>query len=217
LASKEQHLKLLLDCGVVAIVRMDNSTGLVRVAEALKAGGVSAIEFTMTTPDALSLIAEAVRQFGGDTLLGAGTVLDPETARAAILAGAEFIVAPTLNRAVIEVCRRYSKIVIPGTYTPTEMLAAWEAGADLLKVFPASGLGPGYFRDVLAPLPQIKLVPTGGVSLDNVGDFIRAGAAAVAVGSNLVSRRAVSEGRFDQITEVARRYVAAVQEARAKL
>jgi len=216
MVSKERQLEMLLDCGVVAVVRMDDPAGLVQVARALREGGVNAIEFTMTTPEALSTIAQAARQFGDDTLLGAGTVLDPETARAAILAGAQFIVAPTLSPRVIELCRRYSKIVIPGTYTPTEMLTAWECGADLIKVFPASTLGPNYFRDVLAPLPQLKLVPTGGVSLENVGDFIRAGAVAVAVGSNLVSRRAVAEGRLDEITDIARRFVEAVRQARKR-
>jgi 2-dehydro-3-deoxyphosphogluconate aldolase/(4S)-4-hydroxy-2-oxoglutarate aldolase len=141
-------------------------------------------------------------------------VLDPETARAAILAGAEFIVAPTLNPAVIEVCRRYSKVVIPGAFTPTEILRAWECGADFVKVFPAEFGGPAYFRAVLAPLPQVKLIPVGGVSLETTGDFIRAGAAAVAVGSNLVKKSAIAAERFDELTELAHGFVDAVRRAR---
>jgi len=184
------------------------------VARAIQVGGVRAIEFTMTTPNAIQIIQQSVREFGEDVLLGAGTVLDAETARAAILAGAEFIVAPTLNPAVIEVCRRYSKVVIPGAFTPTEILTAWECGADFVKVFPAEFGGPAYFKAVLAPLPQVKLVPVGGVSLQTAGEFIRAGAAAVAVGSNLVKKSAIAAKRFDELTELARGFVAAVAKAR---
>ncbi|MBF8255660.1 MAG: kdgA [Anaerolineales bacterium] len=183
---KDEHIRVIEQGGVVAIVRFDRSEPLVQVARALQAGGVRAIEFTMTTPNALQVIEESVLEFGKDVLLGAGTVLDAETARAAILAGAEFIVAPTLNPAVIEVCRRYSKVVIPGAFTPTEILKAWECGADFVKVFPAEFGGPAYFKAVLAPLPQVKLIPVGGVSLETTGEFIKAGAAAVAVGGNLV-------------------------------
>jgi 2-dehydro-3-deoxyphosphogluconate aldolase/(4S)-4-hydroxy-2-oxoglutarate aldolase len=141
-------------------------------------------------------------------------VLDPETARACILAGAEFIVSPTLNLEVIKVCRRYSKIIIPGTFTPTEILTAWEAGADIVKVFPASVGGPGYLKDVMGPLPQVKLVPTGGVNLETTPEFIKAGAVAVAAGTSLVNRKAVSEQNWDFITETARKFVAAVKQAR---
>jgi 2-dehydro-3-deoxyphosphogluconate aldolase/(4S)-4-hydroxy-2-oxoglutarate aldolase len=147
-------------------------------------------------------------------LVGAGTVLDPETARAVILAGAEFVVSPTLNLGVIEVCRRYSKIVIPGTFTPTEILTAWEAGADIVKVFPATVGGPQYLRDIKGPLPQIRLMPTGGVNLENTPDFIRAGAVAVAAGTSLVDKKAVKEKNYDLITETARKFVEAVKRAR---
>jgi 2-dehydro-3-deoxyphosphogluconate aldolase/(4S)-4-hydroxy-2-oxoglutarate aldolase len=147
--------------------------------------------------------------------VGAGTVLDPETARAVILAGAEFIVSPNLNLKVIEVCHRYGKVVIPGTLTPTEILTAWEAGADIVKVFPAGALGPGYLRDIKGPFPQIRLTPTGGVNLENTPDFIRAGAVAVSVGTSLVDRKAVSQRRYDIITENARKFVEAVRLARA--
>ena len=147
-------------------------------------------------------------------LVGAGTVLDPVTARACILAGAEFIVSPTLNLEVIELCRRYSKIVIPGTLTPTEILTAWEAGADIVKVFPASLGGPSYLKDILGPLPQVKLVPTGGVNLETTPEFIKAGAVAVAAGTSLVNKKAVSEKNWDLITETAQKFCAAVRQAR---
>jgi len=211
---KDDHVREIEQGGVIAIVRFDRSEDLIQVARAIRAGGVRAIEFTMTTPNAIQIIQQSVREFGEDVLLGAGTVLDAETARAAILAGAEFIVAPTLNPAVIEVCRRYSKVVIPGAFTPTEILTAWECGADFVKVFPAEFGGPAYFKAVLAPLPQVKLVPVGGVSLQTAGDFIRAGAAAVAVGSNLVKKSAIAAKRFDELTELARGFVAAVAKAR---
>lgn len=212
--TRDEHIQQIEEGGVIAIVRFDRSEDLVQVARAVRAGGVRAIEFTMTTPNALQIIQQAAREFGPDVLLGAGTVLDPETARAAILAGAEFVVAPTLDPATIEVCRRYSKVVIPGAFTPTEILTAWECGADFVKVFPAEFGGPGYFKAILAPLPQVKLIPVGGVSLETTGDFIKAGAAAVAVGSNLVKKSAIAAGRFDELTELARGFVAAVKQAR---
>jgi len=211
---KDDHVREIEQGGVIAIVRFDRSEDLIQVARAIRAGGVRAIEFTMTTPNAIQIIQQSVREFGEDVLLGAGTVLDAETARAAILAGAEFIVAPTLNPAVIEVCRRYSKVVIPGAFTPTEILTAWECGADFVKVFPAEFGGPAYFKAVLAPLPQVKLVPVGGVSLQTAGEFIRAGAAAVAVGSNLVKKSAIAAKRFDELTELARSFAEAVRTAR---
>jgi 2-dehydro-3-deoxyphosphogluconate aldolase/(4S)-4-hydroxy-2-oxoglutarate aldolase len=210
---KERILQGLIAGGVVAVVRLPAAGQLRQVATALQAGGVQAIEFTMTTPGALDVLREVTAE-PGDILFGAGTVLDPETARAAILAGAQFIISPTLNPKVIELCHRYSKVAIPGAFTPTEILTAWELGADIVKVFPATALGPQYFRDILAPLPQVRLLPTGGVSLENAGEFIRAGAVAVAVGSNLVDRKAVAEGRFQDITETARRFREVVERAR---
>ena len=204
----------VINSGVVAIVRMDDAAGLGQVARAIKDGGVDIIEFTMTTPGALDIIAKCTAEFGDSVLLGAGTVLDTETARAAILAGARFLVAPTLNTAVIDLAHRYDVAVLPGVFTPTEMLTAWEAGADLLKVFPATALGPQYFKDVLAPLPYLRMVPTGGVSLENTADFIKAGAVAVAVGSNMVDRKMVKEGRWADLTATAKKFVAAVQGAR---
>jgi 2-dehydro-3-deoxyphosphogluconate aldolase/(4S)-4-hydroxy-2-oxoglutarate aldolase len=208
--SKGDVLGRILDSKVIAVVRLDTSAQLLQVARAIRAGGVEVIEFTMTTPDALSMIEETGRTLGDDVLLGAGTVLDAETARLAILAGARFLVSPTLSRETIETCHRYDVVSIPGALTPTEILTAWEWGADLVKVFPARVGGPQYISDLLAPLPQVRLVPTGGVGPSNAGEFIRAGAKAVAVGSALVSTEVVAKGDFDLLTERARQLVAAV-------
>jgi len=213
--SKEKNLQDILDCGIIAIVRVGSAQEAVEVCGAIAKGGVKPIEVTMTVPGAIDAIKEFKSAVKEEVLVGAGTVLDPETARAAILAGAEFIVSPTLNLEVIEVCRRYSKIVIPGTFTPTEILTAWEAGADIVKVFPATVGGPKYLKDILGPLPQVRLCPTGGVTLDNTPDFIRAGAVAVAAGTSLVDKKAVAEKNYDLITETARKFCQAVKLARA--
>jgi len=169
----------------------------------------------MTVPGAMPLIETLARRFGDEALIGAGTVLDPETARAAILAGARFVVSPALNLDTIACCRRHGIAVVPGALTPTEVIAAWQAGADLVKVFPAGNLGgPSYIKALKAPLPQVELVPTGGVSLRTAGDFIRAGAAALGVGGDLVDLKALREGRAAEITERARQYLQAVRDAR---
>jgi 2-dehydro-3-deoxyphosphogluconate aldolase/(4S)-4-hydroxy-2-oxoglutarate aldolase len=204
----------LIEGGVVAIVRLDSGEGLDRVAEALIEGGVTALEFTLTTPGALPAMAAAAARYGDRLLLGAGTVLDAETARTAILAGAEFIVAPTTDLPTISLCRRYAKVCLPGAFTPTEMLRAYEAGADLIKLFPATTVGPRYIRDVLAPLPMLRIVPTGGIGPDNAGDYIKAGAVAVAMGSSLVDNKTVRDGRYEVIAERARQAIAAVRAAR---
>ncbi len=214
MSTKAENLGSMKAGGVVAVLRADRPDALVEVAQAIGRGGIGAIEITMTTPGALDVIGECANRLGGEFLLGAGTVLDPETARAAILAGAEYIVTPTLNPDVITLCRRYDKIVIPGALTPTEILTAWECGADIVKVFPASAVGPRYFKDVKGPLPQIDLMPTGGVDLENAGDFIRAGACAIAVGGNLVDKAAVAAGDWQVLTDTARKYVDAVWTAR---
>lgn len=213
----KSHLDILtqmLESKVVAIVRLDSGEQLVKVAEALRAGGVTVIEFTVSTPGAVDMIKEASSRFGAEVLMGAGTVLDPETARAAILAGAEFIVTPTLNLATIELCKRYGKPIVPGALTPTEILTAWEAGADMVKVFPASAMGPGYLKAVLAPLPQVRLVPTGGVSAENAAEYLKAGAVALGVGGKLVDKSAVARGDWDAITGEAQKLVNAVRGAR---
>ena len=214
---KEKNLQQIIDCGVVAIVRVESAQEAVAVCTAIARGGVKPIEVTMTVPGAVDAIKEFKSIVKDKVLVGAGTVLDPETARALILAGAEFVVSPTLNLGVIEVCRRYSKIVIPGTFTPTEILTAWEAGADIVKVFPATVGGPQYLRDIKGPLPQIRLMPTGGVNLENTPDFIRAGAVAVAAGTSLVDKKAVKEKNYDLITETARKFIEAVKRAREGL
>lgn len=213
--NKEKNLQDIINCGVVAIVRVASAQEAVEVCGAIAKGGVKPIEITMTVPGAIDAIKELKGTMEDNVLLGAGTVLDPETARAVILAGAEFVVCPTLNLEVIKVCRRYSKIVIPGAFTPTEILTAWEAGADIVKVFPATVGGPRYLRDIKGPLPQIRLMPTGGVNVENTPDFIRAGAVAVAAGTSLVDKKAVSEGKYDIITENAKKFVEAVRLARA--
>lgn len=200
--------------GVVAVVRLDDLTAAVDLTHALIAGGVSCVEFTFTNPLAGRAI-EAVKAAVGDTgYIGAGTVLDPETARAAILSGAEYIVTPTTKRETIELCNRYGIPTVIGAFTATEMLTAREAGATYIKVHPASLGGPRYFKDILGPLPQLRLIPSGGVSLENAAEFIRAGAVAVALGSNLVDQATVNAGRWDVLTARAASLIAAVQAAR---
>lgn len=213
--TKSEQTAFMVESGVTAVLRAKDSSQLLKVAEAIEAGGVVSIEVTMTTPNALAVIHEVAQKMGERVLVGVGSVLDPETARAAILAGAEFVVSPTLNLETVRLCRRYSKTVIPGAFTPTEILTAWEAGADFVKIFPATALGPGYIRDIKAPLPQVEVVPTGGVTAENTGEFIKAGAAMVAAGSSLVDKKALAEGRFDAITKTAQKFVAAVKAARA--
>ncbi len=215
MSQKTSMLQEMIDGGVVAIVRVESARQAREVCGAIARGGIKPIEVTMTVPGAIDVIKEFKSAMKDEVLVGAGTVLDPETARAVILAGAEFIVTPTLNLRVIEMCRRYSKIVIAGAFTPTEILTAWEAGADIVKVFPATMGGPQYLKDIRGPLPQINLTPTGGVSLENTPDFIRAGAVAVAVGTSLVDKAALNEGRYDLITEKAKRFIEAVKLARA--
>src|SRR3954454_18742931 len=182
--SHERDLPRVLDCGIVAVVRFADPGPLVEVVRALADGGVTVAEVTFTVTNALDVIREAKRQLGDRVLLGAGTVLDPETARAALLAGAEFVVAPTVNLDVIRLCRRYDKLVMPGAFTPTEVLAAWEAGADIVKVFPSDFVGPEYLKVLYGPLPQVRLMPTGGVTLETAPAFVRAGAFALGVGSS---------------------------------
>jgi len=198
---------------VIAVVRLPESTGLRGVAAALAAGGVAAVEITLTTPGALEAIAELASQ-GGDCVIGAGTVLDETDARNAIAAGARFVVSPTLDRSVVRYCKDRGVTCLPGAFTPTELLEAWRAGAPLVKLFPASALGPRYLREVLAPLPFLRVVPSGGVSLDNAADWIRAGAAAVSVGGALVSGTLVRDQSWGELTARARALVDRVAAAR---
>ena len=208
-------LEFISEKGVVAIMRANSSDQLLAAADAVKAGGVNAIEVTMTTPGAIDIIKQATSKYGDDVLFGVGSVLDSETARAAILAGAQFVVCPTLDLETIIICKRYSVPVIPGAYTPTEVLTAWEAGADLVKIFPASIGGPSLIKALKGPLPQVKLVPVGGVNLDTTADFIRAGADVVGVGSSLVNNKLLEAKEFDKISEAARRFCEEVARGRS--
>ncbi|WP_145034678.1 bifunctional 4-hydroxy-2-oxoglutarate aldolase/2-dehydro-3-deoxy-phosphogluconate aldolase [Caulifigura coniformis] len=214
--SRDAHMKRVLDSGLVAIIRSPSSDVLVDVAEALVAGGIEVMEVTFTVPNALEVLAAVRKKLGDRILLGAGTVLDTETCRAALLAGAEFIVTPTVNPAVIEMCRRYDKVIMPGGFTPTEVLTAWEAGADAVKIFPAEIGGPSLLRALKGPFPQIRMLPTGGVNLDTLNDFVKAGACAVGLGSALVEKSAIEQKNFSRITDLAKQYVAAMTKARAK-
>lgn len=210
---KNKNLEILSDTGLIAIIRAKSSEELKEVVIALKEGGTRFIEVTMTTPDALKVIEEISKTLK-DIIIGVGSVLDAETARAAILSGAEFVVCPTLNRDVIKLCNRYSKIVIPGAFTPTEILSAWEYGADLVKVFPTSIGGAPYIKAIKAPLPQISLVPVGGVDIENVADFIKAGVSAVGIGGNLVKKEFLKEKNFEALTSLSEKFIKVIKEAR---
>ncbi|NOX60695.1 MAG: bifunctional 4-hydroxy-2-oxoglutarate aldolase/2-dehydro-3-deoxy-phosphogluconate aldolase [Chloroflexi bacterium] len=212
--NKTEKLHLIRQTGVIAIMRAQSSEQLIAAADAIKAGGVKVIEVTMTTPGALDVIAQATKRYGEEVLFGAGTVLDAETARAAILAGAGFIVAPTFNPQMVAMCRRYSVPVIPGCFTPTEMLAAWEAGADMVKLFPASVGGPALVKAIRAPLPQLEIVPVGGVNLDTAAAFIRSGAVALGVGGSLINQALLERSDMAELTRRAAAFIAAVQEGR---
>jgi 2-dehydro-3-deoxyphosphogluconate aldolase/(4S)-4-hydroxy-2-oxoglutarate aldolase len=203
------------DGGVVAIMRAKNSDQLLAAAKAVLAGGVAAIEVTMTTPGALEVVRQATSQFGKEVLFGVGSVLDAATARQAILAGAQFVVCPTLKLETIEMCRRYSIPVVPGAYTPTEILTAWEAGANAVKVFPATAGGPAYIKAIKGPLPQISLTAVGGVNVYNAADFIRAGADFIGVGGELVNQKLLDASDFAQITARASAFRQAVEKGRS--
>lgn len=215
--SKQDCLSRIIDAGVVAVLRAPSGERLADVAEALLAGGVAAVEVTFTVPGAHRVLEQVASRLGQRVLLGAGTVLDAETARAALLAGAQFIVSPTVNLDVIRLCRRYGKAVMPGALTPTEVLTAWEAGADIVKVFPSELTGPGYLKALRGPLPQVRLMPTGGVNLDTAADFLRAGACALGIGGSLVEPKAVAAGDLARIESLARQYVEIVRKTREEM
>ncbi len=214
---KEKALSLILESGLIAIMRAKSSEQLLEAAEAIRAGGVRAIEVTMTTPGALDVIRAARRNYGEEVLFGAGSVLDAETARAAILAGAQFVVCPTLDLETIAICRRYAVPVVPGAFTPTEALTAWQAGADVVKIFPASVGGPAYLKAIKAPLPQLRLCPVGGVDMQTTAEFIRQGADCVGVGSALINQALLQEGDFDALTDRARRFCQEVARGRSQV
>jgi len=212
---KREVFNKMISEGLIPVIRVASASEAIDVANAIREGGVSLIEITMSVQGAIDVIKELTQQYKDEIIMGAGTVLDTETGRAALLAGAQFIVSPTLNVDLIELAHRYSAVVVPGAMTPTEILTAWNAGADMVKVFPAGQLGgPGYIKALRGPLPQILLAPTGGVNLENAGAFIRAGAAALGVGGEMVDKSAVKEKRFSVITDNARAFLKTIREAR---
>jgi 2-dehydro-3-deoxyphosphogluconate aldolase/(4S)-4-hydroxy-2-oxoglutarate aldolase len=215
---KEAILSAIMEIGIVPVVRTDSAEGAIHAIEAVYRGGIRAAEITMTVPGAIRALEKLADEFGDRIVLGAGTVLDPETARACILAGAEFLVSPSLNVATIEIARRYSKIIMPGALSPTEVLAAWQAGGDIIKIFPCSAVGGAkYIKALRAPFPQIEMIPTGGVTLETAGDFLKAGACAVAVGAELIDSAHIHKGRFDVFEERARRFLDAIAQARREI
>ena len=214
---KIDRLNRVIDGGIVAVIRAPSGERLVDVAEALLAGGVETMEVTFTVPRAVDVLQQVADRLGDRVLLGAGTVLDAPTARAAILAGAEFIVSPSTHLDVIELCNRYSKLVMPGALTPTEVVTAWQAGADIVKVFPCDIVGPAHLKALRGPLPQIPMMPTGGVNLETAADFLRSGACALGVGGALVESSAVQTGDLNRIESLARQYVEIVKETRRSL
>ncbi|MEO8657807.1 MAG: bifunctional 4-hydroxy-2-oxoglutarate aldolase/2-dehydro-3-deoxy-phosphogluconate aldolase [Bryobacteraceae bacterium] len=215
---KQTILSSILDIGIVPVVRTNSAESAILAIEAIYRGGIRAAEITMTVPGAIRALEKVADKFGDKIVLGAGTVLDPETARACMLAGAEFFVTPSLNVKTIEMARRYSKAIMPGALTPTEVLTAWEAGADIVKVFPCGNMGGAkYIKALKGPFPQIEMCPTGGVNLETAGDFLKAGACAVAIGGELVDAKLIKEGRYDQIEERARQYLAVIAKARAEI
>lgn len=213
---KKKIVEQLESLGLVPVVRASSADEALQVIEAIRAGGVNVLEITMTVPGAIRVIEKVADKYGSEVLVGAGTVLDPETARACLLAGAQFIVSPALNLDTIAMCHRYSAPVMPGVLTPTEVITAWSAGADFVKVFPCGSVGgASYIKNLKGPFPQIKMIPTGGVSLKTTQDFIKAGASALGVGTDLVDVKAIREGNPDVVTERAKQFVELVREARA--
>jgi 2-dehydro-3-deoxyphosphogluconate aldolase/(4S)-4-hydroxy-2-oxoglutarate aldolase len=213
--TKEKIISGLLTPGVVAIIRADNSEQLIHASRALIAGGVSGIEITMTTPNALQVISDVCREFGDNVLAGVGSILDAKTAEAAVAAGAQYVITPVLKPDVIAYCNRIDKPIFSGSYTPTEAQTAYELGADFIKIFPADTLGPKYIQAIRGPLPHLNIVPTGGVDVNTAGDFIRAGCVGVAAGSSLVSKEILKNKDWAKLTDLAGQFIAAVAKARA--
>lgn len=212
---QQDVLRRINEVGVVPVVRAASAAEAMQAIEAIRLGGLSVLEITMTVPGAVKLIEEIANRYGDEVVVGAGTVLDPETARACILAGARFVVSPSLNLQTIELCRRASISVFPGALTPTEVVTAWQAGADAVKIFPCGAVGGAkYLASLKAPLPQIEMIPTGGVSLATAASFIAAGAFALGVGADLVDLKAIRSGEPEKVTQAARAYIAAVRDAR---
>ena len=212
---RDAVLAAIVEAGIIPVVRTENEEGAIRAIEAIFRGGIRTAEITMTVPGAIRALEKVADKFGDQMVLGAGTVLDPETARACMLAGAEFFVTPSLNLKTIEMAKRYSKVITPGALTPTEVLTAWEAGADAVKIFPCSAVGGAkYIKALRAPFPQIEMIPTGGVSLETIGDFLRAGACAAGVGAELIDNANIREGHYEVFEERAKRFIEAIAKAR---
>lgn len=211
----KQIISGLLEIGVVPVVRTSSAESAIRAIQAVYAGGIRAAEITMTVPGAVKALEKLADELGDKMILGAGTVLDPETCRTCMLAGAQFFVTPNLRLSTIEMAKRYSKVIVPGSLTPTEVVTAWEAGADAVKIFPASAMGGAkYIKALKAPFPHIEMIPTGGVNLETAADFIKAGACAVAVGGELIDEKTIREGKYEVFEERARQYVEIVKNAR---
>lgn len=215
---REAILSSIIDIGIVPVVRTDTAEGAIKAIQAIYRGGIRAAEITMTVPGAIRALEKVADEFGDRMVLGAGTVLDPETARACMLAGAEFFVTPSLKLATIEMVKRYSKVIMPGALTPTEILTAWEAGGDAIKVFPCGAVGGAkYIKSVRAPFPHIEMVPTGGVNLETAPDFLKSGACAVGVGAELIDSANIKAGKFDVFEERARQFLEVIAKAKAQL
>ncbi len=216
--TKHDILSRLLAGGVVPVVRTASAETAIRSIEALYEGGITTAEITMTVPGAVRALEQIAAKFGDKILLGAGTVLDPETCRICMLAGAEFFVTPSLDRPTIEMAKRYSKVILPGALTPTEVKTAWDAGADIVKVFPCGNVGgPKYIKALKGPFPHIEMAPTGGVNLETAADFLRAGACSIAVGGELIDPKTIAEGKYEVFTERARQYIEIVRQTREEL
>jgi 2-dehydro-3-deoxyphosphogluconate aldolase/(4S)-4-hydroxy-2-oxoglutarate aldolase len=211
---KEEILAELTNLGAIAVIRMSDSGKLIKVSEALHKGGVSAIEITMTTPNALSVIKTLSRSMGKDIILGVGTVLDPQTAIDAINAGAQFVVSPFFKHEIVETVKKLNIPVMPGAFTPTEIQTAYESGADIVKIFPADVVGMAFFKALKGPMPYLQLMPTGGVTLTNAGEWLKAGACAVGVGTALLDKKAIEENNFKKLTENAAILVRSIAEGR---
>jgi 2-dehydro-3-deoxyphosphogluconate aldolase / (4S)-4-hydroxy-2-oxoglutarate aldolase len=212
--TRQERIQKLIDTGVIAVIRMSDAGKLHRVVDAIREGGVDAIEITMTTPGALSIIEEMAKSNDGSYHLGVGSVLDAETARRAIAAGAQFVVSPVLKPEIIQISHKYDCPAMPGAFTPTEILTAHEHGADIVKVFPADVVGMAFFKAIIAPMPHLRLMPTGGVSLTNAGEWLKAGACAVGIGGALLDKKAIDGGNFAALTENARILIGSITQAR---
>jgi 2-dehydro-3-deoxyphosphogluconate aldolase / (4S)-4-hydroxy-2-oxoglutarate aldolase len=215
---KDAILSAILEIGIVPVVRTDSAEGAIKAIDAIHRGGIRVAEITMTVPGAIRALEKVADKFGDQIVLGAGTVLDPETARACMLAGAQFFVTPNLNLATIEMCKRYSKVITPGALTPTEVVTAWQAGGDAIKVFPCSAVGGAkYIKALKAPFPQIEMIPTGGVNLETIGDFLRAGACAVAVGGELIDTANIRGENYEVFEERAKQFLEVVRATREQM